>query len=146
MRRIISALLSGLLFGIGLLVAGMADPRKVTAFLDIAGHWDPSLAFVMLGGVLTTALGYRFVLNLDRPLFEPKFFMPTRTDIDRPLLLGAVLFGVGWGLGGYCPGPAVVSLGQGSVASLLFVAAMLAGMTLARAISTAGGNAAGAKS
>ncbi|MBL8628097.1 MAG: YeeE/YedE family protein [Rhodospirillaceae bacterium] len=139
MTRILGGLMSGLLFGIGLLAAGMADPNKVTAFLDIAGHWDPSLAFVIVGGVITTALGYRLVLKRGRPLFEPDFLFPTRTDIDGPLVIGAVLFGIGWGLGGYCPGPALVGLGQANVPPLLFVAAMLLGMMAARITKSAGG-------
>lgn len=110
----------------------MISPEKVIGFLNIAGDWDPSLAFVMLGGVVVTAIGYRAVLQRSRPLFEPGFALPTRRDIDPPLLLGAGLFGIGWGLGGYCPGPALAGIGFGNPETMAFVAAMLVGMIGAR--------------
>jgi uncharacterized membrane protein YedE/YeeE len=132
MARMLGGLIAGLLFGIGLSISGMINPAKVIGFLDIAGEWDPSLAFVMLGGVAVTAIGYRTVLHRSQPLFEPSFALPTRRDIDPSLLLGAGLFGVGWGLGGYCPGPALAGLGFGNTETLGFVAAMLAGMVAAR--------------
>ncbi|MFC4166316.1 DUF6691 family protein [Teichococcus aestuarii] len=122
----------GLLFGLGLLVSGMADPAKVLNFLDLGGAWDPSLAFVMAGAVLTTALGYRLVLRRPRPLLAEAFQLPTRRAVDGRLLLGAALFGIGWGLGGFCPGPALASLGLGAPGTLAFLPAMLAGMALAR--------------
>lgn len=122
----------GLLFGLGLLVSGMADPAKVQNFLDLGGAWDPSLAFVMAGAVLTTALGYRLVLRRPRPLLAEAFQLPTRRAVDGRLLLGAALFGIGWGLGGFCPGPALVSLGLAAPGTLAFLPAMLAGMALAR--------------
>src|SRR5690242_20545478 len=103
MPRILSGLIAGLLFGAGLSISGMINPEKVIGFLNIAGDWDPSLAFVMLGGVVVTAIGYRTVLRRSQPLFEPSFTLTTRRDIDPSLLLGAGLFGIGWGLGGYCP-------------------------------------------
>lgn len=132
MPRILGGLIAGLLFGAGLSMSGMMNPAKVIGFLDITGHWDPSLAFVMLGGLIVTALGYKFVLRRDRPLFEPGFALPARRDIDPSLLLGAGLFGLGWGLAGYCPGPALAGIGFGNIETLTFVAAMLAGMIAAR--------------
>lgn len=132
MGRILGGLIAGLLFGAGLFVSGMINPEKVVGFLDIAGAWDPSLAFVMLGGVTVTAMGYRMILRRSQPMFEPKFTLPTRTDIDPSLLLGAGMFGIGWGLGGYCPGPALAGLGFGSPETVVFVFAMLVGMVAAR--------------
>lgn len=132
MTRIIAGLLSGVIFGMGLSVSGMINPAKVIGFLDIAGDWDPSLAFVMLGAVLVTALGYRTVLRRNRPLFEPGFILPTRRDVDPQMIVGAGLFGVGWGLSGICPGPALAGLGFGAMESVVFVAAMLIGMIVAR--------------
>jgi len=132
MPRILGGLIAGLLFGAGLSMSGMMNPAKVIGFLDITGHWDPSLAFVMLGGLIVTALGYKFVLRRDRPLFETGFAVPARRDIDPSLLLGAGLFGLGWGLAGYCPGPALAGIGFGNIETLTFVAAMLAGMIAAR--------------
>lgn len=125
-------LIAGLLFGAGLSISGMINPAKVLGFLDLAGAWDPSLAFVMLGGVIVTAIGYRTVLRRNQPVFEHGFALPSRHDIDPALLLGAVLFGVGWGLGGYCPGPALAGLGFGAADTLAFVAAMALGMIAAR--------------
>lgn len=128
--------LIGLIFGLGLILAGMADPAKVLAFLDLgaipAGRWDPSLAFVMLGAVAVTFAGYRLVLRRPGPLDAPRFDLPTRKDIDARIILGPALFGIGWGLAGFCPGPALTALGTGSAQALLFVAAMLAGMAAAR--------------
>ncbi len=125
-------LLAGLIFGLGLVISGMADPAKVLNFLDIAGTWDPSLAFVMGGAVAITAVGYRWVLAWPRPLFAATFQVPTRRDIDLRLLVGPALFGFGWGLSGLCPGPALTSLGLGAPGVLVFVPAMLAGMAAAR--------------
>lgn len=121
------ALGAGLLFGLGLAVSQMIDPQRVIGFLDLAGQWDPTLAFVMGGAVVTTLITFRLVLKQPGPLFSSKFWVPTRNDIDRPLVLGAALFGIGWGLGGYCPGPAIASLGLGSANPVLFVVAMVAG-------------------
>jgi uncharacterized membrane protein YedE/YeeE len=132
MKRLLGGLTAGLLFGAGLSISGMINPAKVIGFLDIAGAWDPSLAFVMLGAVAVTAIGYRTVLRRGQPMFEPRFTLPTRRDIDPSLLLGASLFGIGWGLGGYCPGPALAGLGFGGPETYAFVAAMLAGMIAAR--------------
>ncbi len=123
----IVGLASGLLFGLGLGCSQMIAPQRVIGFLDITGAWDPTLAFVMGGAVLVTLVSFRFILRRSVPLLDRQFFVPTRTDIDRPLVLGAALFGVGWGLGGYCPGPAIASLGLGSANPVLFVAAMVVG-------------------
>lgn len=128
MKAILSALAAGLVFGLGLIVSGMVNPAKVLNFLDIAGQWDPSLAFVMAGAAGTVFLGYRLVLGRERPLFAERFTLPTATRIDARLAGGAALFGVGWGLVGFCPGPALTALGTGAVPALVFTASMLAGM------------------
>jgi uncharacterized membrane protein YedE/YeeE len=133
-RQGAAALAAGLLFGLGLAISGMTNPDKVRDFLDVFGRWDPSLAVVMAGAVATTFVGYRFVLAREHPLFDARFHLSTRREVDRRLLGGAFLFGIGWGVGGYCPGPAIASLAFGSLDALLFVAAMLAGMVLVRAI------------
>ena len=133
---ILANFLLGLLFGIGLIVSGMADPAKVLGFLDPLGRWDPSLAFVMAGAVLVAFVGYRLAFRRGRPLLAPSFQLPTRTYIDQRLVVGAGLFGIGWGLGGFCPGPALVSLGLGSPGVLVFVPAMLLGMWAARLVDT----------
>lgn len=125
------AWLSGLLFGIGLIVSGMANPAKVLNFLDIFGHWDPSLAFVMGGAVLVTLVGFRIVSKRANPVLLPSFQLPTRQDIDKPLIVGAILFGLGWGIGGYCPGPAWTALSAFAPGTLVFLVAMLIGMSLA---------------
>lgn len=132
MGRIFAGLLSGAVFGAGLSISGLINPAKVTAFLDVAGNWDPSLALVMLAAVSVTAVGYRLVLRRAQPVFEASFSLPTRRDLDRNLLAGAAVFGVGWGLGGVCPGPALAGLGFGAPETIAFVAAMLAGMIVAR--------------
>lgn len=119
---------AGLLFGIGLLVSGMGNPAKVMNFLDITGTFDPSLAFVMGGALLVTFFGYRVVLGQKRPLFDTKFHVPTKTAIDARLTGGAALFGTGWGLGGFCPGPAITALPLAATGTLVFVAAMLIGI------------------
>lgn len=124
----LSSFVSGLLFSLGLMVSGMINPEKVLAFLDIAGAWDPSLAFVMGGAVITTFLGYKFVLKRDTPVFDDEFFVPERTEIDRKLLIGAALFGIGWGLVGICPGPGLVVFAAAPSLVIAFVAAMIAGM------------------
>lgn len=127
----IVSLLAGLLFGLGLVVSGMVNPAKVLNFLDIAGSWDPTLAFVMGGALLVTVPGFRLVLKREAPILDGRFHLPERNDIDLPLVIGAVLFGVGWGLGGFCPGPAVTAMVSGFPAVFAFVAAMLAGSWLA---------------
>ncbi|QQE63861.1 YeeE/YedE family protein [Leptolyngbya sp. BL0902] len=120
-------LVSGLLFGLGLGYAQMIDPEKVIGFLDLLGSWDPTLAFVMGGAVAVTLVTFRFILKRPHPIFGSKFYVPTRQDIDKPLILGAALFGIGWGIGGYCPGPAITALVLGSLNPVLFLGAMVLG-------------------
>ena len=132
MARALAALVAGALFGAGFIVSGMINPAKVQAFLDVAGAWDPSLAFVMLGAVAVTLLGYRLALRRGAPLFEARFALPTRTDVDLRLLGGSALFGAGWGLAGFCPGPALSGLAFGAGQTIVFVIAMAAGMIVAR--------------
>jgi uncharacterized membrane protein YedE/YeeE len=129
MNRLI-AFASGVLFSLGLAVSGMTHPGKVLAFLDVAGDWDPSLALVMGGGVVVNAILFRLALRRGAPLLAPAFSLPPRRAIDHRLILGAALFGVGWGLGGFCPGPAVVSLAAGGTPVVAFVASMVSTMTL----------------
>ena len=130
MKAVIVALAAGLLFGAGLALGGMTDPGKVIAFLDVAGRWDPSLAFVMGSALLITFPVFAWVRRSDKPLFAERFQLPNRRDLDPPLLIGAALFGIGWGIAGLCPGPAVANLASGSGEVLLFVVAMIAGMWL----------------
>lgn len=132
-RQVIVSFLSGALFAAGLGVAGMTNPTKVMAFLDVAGAWDPSLAFVMVGAIAVYAVAFRMAIRRPAPLLAETFSLPKKGDLDAPLLLGAGLFGAGWGLAGYCPGPALTSLATGAPGVLLFVAAMVAGMVLHRA-------------
>jgi uncharacterized protein len=130
-RRAMSLVLAGVagaVFGTGLLVSGMTEPAKVVGFLDVIHGWDPSLAFVMGGAVIVNLLALRVIGRRSGPWFDTRFHLPTRRDIDRSLVLGAALFGVGWGLGGLCPGPGIVSAASGASVGLAFVAAMLAGM------------------
>lgn len=126
----------GLLFGLGLVVGGMSDPAKVLNFLDIAaipaGTWDPSLVFVMGGGIAVTLVGFRLVLKRSQPIFGEKFHLPSANELDARIISGPAIFGVGWGLAGFCPGPAFTALGGGTTAALTFVAAMLTGMFAAR--------------
>jgi uncharacterized membrane protein YedE/YeeE len=133
MMRSLSALLAGSLFAVGLILGGMTQPGKVIGFLDVTGHWDPSLAFVIGGALLVYAVLSRLFLRRPAPLFELKFHLPSRRDIDRRLVLGAALFGIGWGLGGYCPGPGLVSLSAGLLPGV-FVATMVLGMYAERGI------------
>lgn len=127
MQRILAFLL-GLLFALGLGIAGMTKPSKIVGFLDLSGAWDPSLLFVMAGAVAVYAVAYRRVIRRDKPVAATAFVVPTKSTIDPPLVIGAVLFGVGWGLGGFCPGPSLVTLASGSVDAAVFVAAMVVGM------------------
>jgi len=129
MREIFGALLTGLLFGLGLCLSSMTSPAVVQGFLDVAGAWNPTLLFVMAGGVTVTFTGYRLIWPRGRPLWAGGFQLPAAKAIDAPLLSGAAIFGMGWGLAGYCPGPAVVSLSSGRAEVWVFVAAMLVGMT-----------------
>ena len=132
MMRALAGLAAGLVFGIGLVISGMFNPAKVLNFLDIAGTWDPSLIFVMGGALVVTFIGYRVVLSRPGPMFDTRFFVPDRSDIDARLLTGAALFGVGWGIGGYCPGPAVTSSTLGGSPTLVFLICMIGGMILVR--------------
>jgi uncharacterized membrane protein YedE/YeeE len=126
--------LIGVLFGLGISLGGMADPAKVVNFFDVAGSWDPSLAFVMAGALGTTAVGYRVVLARSAPLMERQFVLPTSRSIDLRLLGGATVFGIGWGLTGFCPGGALPALGTAEPAVVIFAGAMIAGILIAKAI------------
>lgn len=127
MIAVVSALFIGALFGFGLAISEMIDPGRVIGFLDVAGYWDPTLLFVM-GGALAVALpAFPPILRRTRPLLTDYFALPTRTNMDGSLIVGAIIFGVGWGLGGFCPGPALAALASGSPGVALFVAAMIAG-------------------
>lgn len=134
MTRLITAVVIGAIFGIGLAIAGMLNPSKVVGFLDIFGDWDPSLALVMGGGVLVNAIGLRFVLKRKTPIQSAKFLLPTASRIDKPLVLGSVIFGIGWGLAGLCPGPVVGSLLLNGTAMLPFFGMLIAGLLAGRII------------
>ena len=125
---LLMALMAGLVFGLGLIVSGMTDPSKVLAFLDLAGSWDPSLAFVMGGALLIGSLAFPFAIKRPHSLLGDAMRLPTTTKIDRRLVLGSLTFGVGWGLAGYCPGPVLASLAQGGVKPLIFFISMVTGM------------------
>ena len=135
--RVLGAIAAGLLFGAGLLLSGMARPAKVLGFLDVFGDWDPSLAWVMFGAIGVHALGYRLVRRRAVPLADERFWVPERRKLDARLLFGAALFGVGWGLAGYCPGPALVSLASAAPGVLVFVLALVLGSKLTSALSEA---------
>lgn len=130
MKHRVTEFLVGLLFGVGLIVAGMTDPSKVLGFLDLAGTWDPSLAFVMGGGILVGLGAFATAKRRTTTFFGGAMHLPTSTDIDKRLIGGGLMFGAGWGLAGFCPGPAIVSLGAGQPKAAVFVAAMLAGMAV----------------
>ena len=130
MKHRVTEFLVGLLFGVGLIVAGMTDPSKVLGFLDLAGTWDPSLAFVMGGGILVGLGAFATAKRRTTTFFGGAMHLPTSTDIDKRLIGGGLMFGAGWGLAGSCPGPAIVSLGAGQPKAAVFVAAMLAGMAV----------------
>ena len=127
MKTLLAAALAGAVFGIGLVVSQMVNPAKVQAFLDVAGAWDPSLALVMGGGAGLTALAFPWVLRRSRPVLDARFHLPTLTRLDAPLLVGAAIFGMGWALAGYCPGPVLVALTFGIAEPWWFVGALLAG-------------------
>lgn len=127
--KIISALIAGILFGLGIAISGMMNPAKVLNFFDLAGSWDPSLIFVMGGALVIAAIGYRLVFGaMLHPVFEEKFALPTSRVIDAPLIGGSAVFGIGWGIAGFCPGGAIPALGLGDVRAYLFVAAMIVGL------------------
>lgn len=132
MGRNLAALAAGVLFGVGLAVSQMVNPAKVLAFLDVAGRWDPSLALVMAGALAVALPGFRLAGRRPAPLLADRFHAPARSPVDAPLLAGAALFGLGWGLVGFCPGPAIASLAYGRIESVGFVVAMLAGAWLWR--------------
>jgi uncharacterized membrane protein YedE/YeeE len=131
---LLAILASGILFGAGLALSGMVNPMKVVNFLDLTGLWDPSLIFVMAGGLIVTVIGYRLAWSRQRPLFAQRFALPSASAIDTPLIAGAALFGLGWGLAGFCPGPAIASLVFGRAETLIFIIAMAAGMLIVRVL------------
>ncbi|MDB5782088.1 YeeE/YedE family protein [Caballeronia mineralivorans] len=126
--RNLSSLLAGLLFGFGLILSGMANPAKVLGFLDLAGQWDPSLAFVMIGAIALASIGFFASRRAGNPLLDQTKHLPAKKKIDVQLIVGSAIFGVGWGIAGFCPGPAVVAAGAARTAAVIFLAAMLAGM------------------
>lgn len=128
--QILMALIAGLVFGLGLILSGMTNPAKVIGFLDLAGNWDPSLALVMAGAIAVSFVPFRIARNRSMALLGGPIRLPTASDIDRRLVLGSLAFGMGWGLAGYCPGPALASLLSGGAKPLLFVISMLAGMAI----------------
>ena len=134
MARLLAALGIGILFGLGLAVSRMVNPAKVLGFLDVTGSWDPSLILVMAGALAVTTLTFPRILRQDRPVFDRAFIVAAKSQIDARLLGGAVIFGVGWGLVGFCPGPAVAALAYGQSETTIFLAAMLAGMWLYRVL------------
>jgi uncharacterized membrane protein YedE/YeeE len=135
MNKLVSALLIGGVFGLGIAISGMANPAKILNFFDVAGAWDPSLAFVMAGGLAVAFIGYRLIFARRKaPVFEPAFELPTQRLIDRELIAGSALFGIGWGIAGFCPGGAIPALGLGHPQTPVFVAAMVAGIVIARAL------------
>ena len=137
--RLVSALIAGLLFGAGIAISGMINPAKVQNFFDLAGSWDPSLMFVMAGGLITAFIGYRLVFaGRARPLFDSGFHLPVSMVIDAPLIAGAAVFGIGWGVAGFCPGGAIPALGLGDSRTLVFVVAMAAGLGVARFVRSGG--------
>ena len=131
-----TAFAAGLVFGLGLILSGMSDPGKVKGFLDLAGAWDPSLAFVMAGAILVGLFAFAFARRRAKTFFGASLSLPERREIDARLIGGSVIFGIGWGLGGFCPGPALVAFGAGYDKAFVFVLAMLAGMLVHRIAST----------
>lgn len=127
MKSVGASFATGLLFAVGLGVSGMTKPSKVVGFLDLFGAWDASLAFVMVGAIAVHLVLRRLILKRPAPLFDIRFHLPTRADIDAPLVLGAGIFGIGWGLGGFCPGPGLVSAASGALPAIVFVLGMIAG-------------------
>ena len=131
--RIATALLIGMIFGLGIAISGMANPAKVLNFFDFAGSWDASLIFVMGGALVTTAIGYRLVFGIrSEPVLDAAFYLPANRMIDRRLITGSAIFGIGWGISGFCPGGAIPALGLGHGSTVLFVGAMVAGIALTR--------------
>lgn len=136
--RIVAAYLIGLIFGVGIAISGMANPAKVLNFFDIAGTWDPSLIFVMGGALVTTFIGYKLVFGRSAPIIEGKFQLPTNNKIDLKLVGGSAVFGIGWGIAGFCPGGALPALGTGRWEVIAFVVALLVGVFLAKFLQSLG--------
>jgi uncharacterized protein len=134
MKVVMASFFAALIFGIGLGISGMTSPQKVLGFLDVFGSWDPSLLFVMGGAVVVHGLAYRWILKRPKPLLEAEFRVPARKDVDLRLIAGAFIFGVGWGVGGFCPGPAIVTAASGQLPALVFVGSMCAGFYLFRVL------------
>lgn len=135
--RFLSSIVAGLVFGTGIAFSGMINPAKVLNFFDVAGTWDPSLAFVMGGALITTFLGYKLVFHsTSKPVFDKQFVLPTARNIDLPLVGGSAVFGIGWGIAGFCPGGAIPALGLGDTRAFIFVAAMVAGLLVANHFKT----------
>lgn len=134
--RLVFAYLSGLLFGLGIALSGMANPAKVLNFFDLAGSWDPSLAFVMGGALVVTAIGYRLIFKRGMPILTADFHLPTKQSIDKRLILGSGIFGIGWGIAGFCPGGALPVLGVGDSRVWIFAGAMAVGIVLAKMLTT----------
>ena len=132
--RILFYIIVGLIFGAGLTVSGMVDPNKVLNFFDLFGTWDPSLAFVMAGGLAVNIVGYQVAKRMKKPVLDMAFPTDIPTKVDRNLILGSALFGIGWGIAGFCPGPAIVALGALNIYPFVFVVAVLAGMALVRTV------------
>ena len=139
MLRVLSAAAIGLVFGLGIVISGMANPAKILNFFDVFGTWDPSLLLVMGSALVVTFLGYRLVLRRPAPAFERNFHLPARRDLDLPLIGGSALFGIGWGIAGFCPGGAIPALGSGEPGPLIFVAAMIGGIFAANGLKSAAG-------
>ena len=137
--RLVSAYFIGLLFGVGISISGIANPAKVLNFFDVAGRWDPSLIMVMGGALVVTFIGYRLVLRRPAPLMDLKFHLPDNSRIDARLLGGAAVFGVGWGIAGFCPGGALPALGTGRIEVFAFVAALIAGIFVAKGLTALSG-------
>lgn len=135
MLKMLVNLFAGTLFGLGLAISGMVNPQKVIGFLDLAGDWDPTLALVFGGALLVTIPAFRLIFKRPRPVLAEDFELPTKKDVDARLLAGAAIFGIGWGLAGFCPGPAVTALASGLAPVFAFVAAMVAGMAVYKWIS-----------
>jgi len=127
MKKNLIALVSGLIFGLGLAVSQMTNPEKVLAFLDIFGDWNPGLAFVMVGALTVTAVSFKWIFKQPKPVLAEKFYISPKNWIDKPLVMGAAIFGVGWGLTGYCPGPAIANIGTSSVEAIVMVLSIYAG-------------------
>ncbi len=129
--QLTAAFASGIIFGLGLSISEMINPARVIGFLDITGWWDPTLMFVMAGALAVTIPAFTLIMRRSQPLLDGQFVLPIKRVVDRPLILGAAIFGIGWGLGGFCPGPALAALASGSPAVILFVLAMIVGQRLA---------------